>query len=43
MVSIAIVFAMFILFITEVFPAEVVAILGMALMLALGLLPLTWH
>ena len=38
-VSITIVLAMFVLFITEVFPAEVVAIAGMALMLALGLLP----
>jgi len=38
-VSIAIVFAMFVLFITEVFPTEVVAIAGVALMLALGLLP----
>ena len=38
-VSIAIVIAMFVLFITEVFPTEVVAIAGVALMLALGLLP----
>jgi len=38
-ISITIVLAMFVLFITEVFPAEVVAIAGMALMLALGLLP----
>ena len=38
-VSIAIVFAMFVLFVSEVFPTEVVAIAGMALMLALGLLP----
>ena len=38
-VSIAIVFGMFVLFVSEVFPTEVVAIAGMALMLALGLLP----
>ena len=38
-VSIAIVIAMFVFFITEVFPTEVVAITGVALMLALGLLP----
>ncbi len=38
-VSIVIVIAMFVLFITEVFPTEVVAIAGVALMLALGLLP----
>ena len=38
-VSIIIVIAMFVLFITEVFPTEVVAIAGVALMLALGLLP----
>ena len=38
-VSIAIVIAMFVFFITEVFPTEVVAIAGVALMLALGLLP----
>ena len=38
-VSIAIVIAMFVLFISEVFPTEVVAIAGVALMLALGLLP----
>jgi len=38
-VSIGIVLAMFILFITEIFPTEVVAISGVALMLVLGLLP----
>ena len=38
-VSIAIVIAMFVFFITEIFPTEVVAIAGVALMLALGLLP----
>ena len=38
-VSIAIVIAMFVLFVTEVFPTEVVAIAGVALMLTLGLLP----
>ena len=38
-VSIGIVLAMFALFITEIFPTEVVAISGVALMLVLGLLP----
>ena len=38
-VSIALVIAMFVFFITKIFPTEVVAIAGVALMLALGLLP----